>query len=173
MLTMIRVALGVILLSDVSFKPTYRSVHQVPVLQAGLAPMNTSFVQTQWFHDIATDYFWFYFPSLLLDGRISHSLSPVYCSGPSCDGFFIPGPTSVIRFDPTAPNITNSLFPDASAFIQYDAPGYQIDFYPIDERYDPSMTLSDCHIYGVGGLAVQLCLKQSNSSLLAGKSLLL
>jgi hypothetical protein len=168
---MLRVALGVVLLSDVSFRPTYRSVHQVPVLQAGLSPMNTSFAKTQWFHDIGTDYFWFYFPSLLSDGKISHSVAPVSCSGPSCEAFFIPGPTSIIRFDPTSPNITDSLFPDASAFIQYDAPGYQIDFYPIDEMSDPTMTLNDCHVYGLDGLAVQLCLKQSNSSLLAGTSI--
>jgi hypothetical protein len=167
---LLRVALGVILLSDVSFQPTYRTVHQVPVLQAGLSPMNTSFAQTSWFNEIAVDFFWFYFPSLLSDGKISHSVSPVSCSGPSCEGYFLPGPTSVIHFDPTSPNITDSLFPEASTFIQYDAPGYQIDFHPIDKN-DPVMTIGDCHVYGLPGLALQLCLKQSNSSLITGTTL--
>jgi hypothetical protein len=156
------------LLSDVSFKPTYRTVHRVPVLQAGLSPMNTSFAQTSWFNEIAVDFFWFYFPALLSDGKISHSVFPVSCeSGPSCEGYFLPGPTSVIHFDPTSPNITEALFPEASTFIQYDAPGYQIDFHPIDEN-DPVMIIGDCHVYGLPGLALQLCLKQSNLSLITG-----
>jgi hypothetical protein len=163
--------LGILLLSDLSFKPTYRIIHQVPVLQAGLSPMNTSFAQTSWFPDVATDYFWFYFPSLLSDGKVSHHIAPTSCSGPSCEAFFIPGPSATIRFDPTSPNITDSLYPEAAAFIQYDAPGYQIDFYPIDETQDPAITLDDCHVYGFSGLAIQLCLKQSNSALLAGTSL--
>ncbi len=171
LLTVLRVALGIILLSDISFDPTYRQVYQDSVLQAGLPPMNTSFPQTSWFPDVATDYFWFYFPSLLSDGKISHSVSPATCSSPSCEGFFLPGPTSIIRFDPTSPNITDSLFPEAAAFIQYNAPGYQIDFSPIDETKDPAMTLDDCHVYGLQGLAIQLCLKQSNSSIIAGNSL--
>ena len=131
--------------------------------------MNTSFVQTRWFKDTATDYFWFYFPSLLSDGKISHPVAPVSCSGASCHAFFLPGPTSIIRFDPTSPNITESDYPDATSFIQQNAPGYQIDFYPIDETKDPPVTLADCRVYGLSALAIQICLKQSNSSLLAGK----
>lgn len=59
---------------------------------------------------------------------------------------------------------------EAGTLIQYDAPGYQIDFSPIDEIRDPAVTLEDCHVYGLEGLAIQLCLKQSNSSIIAGNS---
>jgi hypothetical protein len=167
-LTLLRIALGIVLLSDVSFEASYRPVHQVPVIQAGISPMNASFAHTDTFSSIATDYFYFYYPSLLSDGKISHSIAPVSCSGPSCQGFFIPGPTSVIEFDPAQPNITDSLFPKAAAFVQYDAPGYQIDFYPIDDAKDPAITLHDCHVYGIDGLALQLCLKAFDGSFLAG-----
>jgi hypothetical protein len=47
---LLRSALSVLLLSDISFQPTYRAVYidyESPVKRAGLSPMNRS-VTTQW-----------------------------------------------------------------------------------------------------------------------------
>lgn len=165
---MLRIALGVVLLSDVSFRASYRPVHQVSVIQAGLSPLDPSFAHTEMFGSFGTDYFSFYYASLLSDGKVARSVAPISCSDPSCQAFFIPGPTSVIQFDPAQPNITASLLPAASAVIQYDAPGYQIDFSPIDYQNAPPITLEDCHLYGIDGLAMQLCLKDFNGSIIAG-----
>jgi hypothetical protein len=163
----LRFALGIVLLSDVSFAPTYRSIHQFPVLQAGVAPMNTSFLNTDWFNVTATDVFWWNFPSILADGKVSRAVDPISCSGESCTAFFLPGAIQNIIFDPTFPNISNADYSTATSYIQQNAPGYQIDFYPIEET-DPPLTLDDCRVYGVTDVAVQVCLKKSNSSLLAG-----
>lgn len=65
-------------------------------------------------------------------------------------------------------NITEADYPTATTFIQNDAPGYQIDFYPIDEKYDPPMTLNDCRIFGISTNAIQICLKTIDNSFLAG-----
>jgi hypothetical protein len=168
---LLRVALGVVLLADVSFQRTYHSVHQIPVLQAGLPPMNTTFPSTDWFQITATDYFWFYFPALLADAKISEPVAPVSCTGLGCQGYFLPGLPSYIHFDPTTPNLTATEYPDATTFIQQNAPGYQLDFSDIDVNKDPSVTLEDCRVYGLSILALQICLKQDNNSMLAGTTL--
>jgi hypothetical protein len=171
LLTLVRVALGFTLLSDISFTPTYQTTQEFEVTQAGLSPMNASLANASWFQDVAIDFFWLNFPSLLSDGKISYAVAPATCSGTSCQSFFLPGPTSVIQFDPNSPNITDSLSPEASVFMQYNAPGYQFDFSPIEEGTDPPILETDCHLYGLEGLALQICLKQSNSSIIAGKPL--
>src|SRR5947207_11936288 len=68
------------------------------------------------------------------------------------------------------PNITMSDYPTATTYILNDSPGYQVDFYPIKESKDPPMTLDDCRVFGIPFDAIQICLKKSNSSLLAGMS---
>lgn len=166
-LTLLRIVLGVILLSDVSFEPTYHEVHKIPVLQAGISPMNTTFPDQPGFNLSAVDYFWWYFPSILADGKVSTPAAPLSCT--DCVSFLLPGALASVQFDPTQPNITSEDYTTATAFRQDDAPGYQIDYSPITSA-DPSMTLDDCRVYGVSFVAVQLCLKASNSSLLAGNA---
>ena len=71
------------------------------------------------------------------------------------------------------PNVTtppSDAFPNAIGYIQNDAPGYQIDFYPMDSE-EEGITLNDCRVYGLNSLAIQICLKQANESLLAGISI--
>lgn len=167
LLNLLQFSLGWVLLSDVSFQRTYQTVHQFPVLQAGLSEMNSSLLQTQYFNFTATDIFWWYFPSILDDTKISTSVAPLSCSGNFCRSFYFPGPISTILFDPTLPNITSSEYSEATSYIQEDAPGYQLEFYPIDEA-DPVLTIDDCRVYGVSVFAFQICLKKTNSSLLVG-----
>jgi hypothetical protein len=167
------VALGIILLSDVSFKATYRTVHEFPVIQAGQSPMNAFIVNAPWLNITAPPEFWWYLPAMLADGKLSHPVTPLSCSGNDCSSFFLPGTLSTIIFDPQSPNITESDYTIAKAYIQEDAPGYQVEFYPIDETRDPSFTLEDCRAYGISTLAVNVCLKKSGRSLLAGSHSLL
>lgn len=167
-LTLLRVALGIILLSDISFKATYHTVHEFPVVQSGQSPMNASIANDSWFNFTGPREFWWYLPSILADGKLSGSISPLHCSGEQCTSFFLPGPLSTIIFEPTLPNITESDYSTASAYIQENAPGYQVEFYPIDETRDPMFTLEDCQVYGGSTLAINICLKKSDISLLAG-----
>jgi len=74
-----------------------------------------------------------------------------------------------IVLDPTQPIITANEYPNALAYIQDDAPGYQIDFYPIN-RQTEYLDLDDCRLYGVDLMALQVCLKAENNSILAGVS---
>ena len=165
-LTLVRVLLGVVLLADVSLKPTYRELQEFPVLQSGLTPMNTSLVYDPKFQFEATANFWWNFPSVMSSG---FSIAPVTCSGNDCQSFWFPGPISSIQFAPGAAPVTDDDAPQATTFIEKSAPGYQIDFNPIDETKDPPMLLEDCRVFGIPIIAIQLCLKKTNdSSLLAG-----
>jgi hypothetical protein len=170
-MTVVRVVLGVILLSDISFRATYRNVHQFPVMQSGLSPINTTWAHASGFNRTATSDFWWLYPSILADGKTSRSVTPISCVGEFCAGFFIPGPLSIVLFNSTTPNIMTGDYPSATSYIQQDAPGYQIDYSPID--IDQSSAWDDCRVYGISDLAIQLCLKNSNSSLLAGTIFLL
>jgi hypothetical protein len=46
---LLRGAMGILLLSDVSFKSTYPPVEQFQILRAGLSPLNVSLVNTDLF----------------------------------------------------------------------------------------------------------------------------
>ena len=167
----VRCALGVLLLSDVSFKSTYHGVHQVPVLVAGIGgAMNTTFAKAPAFNITAPAQFWWYYPALLTGGTTSKAVAPLNCTGNNCNSFFLPGLMSLIEFDPSQPVITADQYPDAVSYIQNDAPGYQFDFAPIDYHHDPPMTLDDCRVFGTNGTAVQICLKKMNDWFMAGKS---
>jgi hypothetical protein len=120
------------------------------------------------FNQTATANFWWYFPALLTDSKRVHPIAPVHCSGEMCNSFFIPGSMPGIKFDPSQPNITKQDYSNAIAYIQEDAPGYHVEFYPIDTENDPSLSLSDCRVYGISFMAVQVCLKKVNHSMLAG-----
>ena len=161
-----RGVLGILLLSDVSFKSTYPEVHSFPIQRAGLAPMNTSVINHDKFNLTATAEFWWYFPALTTDVKRVKAVTPLNCT--NCDSYFIPGSMASIVLDPSQPIISQDDYPNALAYIQTDAPGYQIDFYPIDRVNDPYMTLDDCRVYGVDFLAIQICLKETNGSMLVG-----
>ena len=165
---LVRGGLAVLLLSDISFKSTYHTVYQLPVERAGLSPLNTSVSTTPFFNQKATSVFWWFFPSLLTDGQNARSVAPLNCSGTPCTSFFLPGLMNTIEFDPSQPSITTSSFPDAVSFIQNDAPGYQLDFVPINIETDPPITSDDCQVYGISSLAIQICLKRVDTSFMAG-----
>jgi len=166
MLTLLIFLLAFVLLSDVSFEHTYRGQQTIPVLQAGLTEMNTTLVDDPTFQDFATPNFWWHFPAMT---SYSYPVEPVRCSGKTCQSYFFPGLISLIQFPPNAPPISDNDFPLATTIVQENAPGFQMDFYPMNELTDPSITLADCQVFGIPVVAIQLCLKKTNdSSLLAG-----
>lgn len=168
LLTLLRVLLGVVLLSEVTFRATYHQEEEFPVIQSGLDSMNTSFVDDPFFQYLGTGNFWWNFASIM---SYSLPIEPLHCSGKFCKSFFFPGMLSLAIFPSDAPPIDDSDSPSATTIMQKNAPGYQFEFYPIDENQDPPMTLDDCQVFGIPIVALQLCLKKTNeSSLIAGKS---
>ena len=168
----LRGALGVLLLSDISFKSTYPGVLDIPVQRAGLSPMNSSVFQSDNFNMSATGEFWWYFPALLSDTKRVGSVEPLIpCTGPQCGSYFMPGSMMVVSLDNDTTLPSDSSYPEAISYIQNDAPGYQLDFYPIDTAVNPAMTMEDCRIYGYNSMALNICIKQVNeTSLLSGTS---
>jgi hypothetical protein len=164
-LTLIRALLGVVLLSDVSFKSTYREVQQFTLVQSGLTSLNTSLVNDPDFRFFATGNFWWHFPSML---SYSHSIAPLNCSGPTCKSFYFPGGMSLLKFPPDAKPITNIDSPIATTFVQKNSPGYQLEFQPAEQHEDLAITLADCRVFGIPIIALQLCLKRYQDSILAG-----
>lgn len=161
--------LGILLLSDISFKSTYPAVYNFPIERAGLSALNTSLVDIIGFNLTATAELWFFFPALLSDSKRVSSVAPLDCSpGETCNSFFIPGSMDTILLDPSQPAISKDSYPKAISYIQNDAPGYQIDFRPIKLENDPPMSLDDCHLYGISFMAIQICLKQVGTSFMAG-----
>ena len=132
--------------------------------------MNTSVIHTSFFNETSTAEFWWYFPALLTDNKRVKGVSPPKNCTPSedCVSYFLPGSMSSILIDNRTAPITKDQFPKAIAYLQNDAPGYQIDFRRIDRVNDPSMTMDDCRLYGIDSAAITLCLKKVNHSLLAG-----
>ena len=79
---------------------------------------------------------------------------------------------SSIQYNNNSAIITKNQHPNAIAYLQEDAPGYQVDFRNIDRVNDPSMIMDeDCRLYGVNETAIQICLKKDGPSILAGTPL--
>jgi hypothetical protein len=164
-LTLIRAILGVLLLSNVNFRATYRDVQNFPLLQAGLTAMNTSLVNDPNFQYFATGNFWWHFPSMM---SYAYPVTPLSCSDLSsdCQAFYFPGQLSLIQFPAGEPAVTKTDSPSATTLIEKDAPGYQIEFEAIDSV--PNFNLADCRVFGIPIVAVQVCLKETNDSFIAG-----
>jgi hypothetical protein len=166
-----RMGLGILLLSDISFNSTYPAVYEFPIERAGLTPLNTSLTNTPHFNETATAEFWWYFPALLTDSKRVYPVAPLHCSGDLCRSLLVPGTMDNMVYDPSQPNITQDTYPQAISYIQNDAPGYQVEFYPVDTETDPPLSLyDDCRVYGLDFMAVQICLKKVNNSFIAGNN---
>ena len=159
--------LGIILLSDVTFKATYPEVYQSDVLRAGLSPLNASILSQAGFSSTAISEFWWYFPSVMTNSAILTSTPPLTCSDPACFSCFLPGGMGIVEFDTNLPTIGKDNFSDATAFVVNDAPGFQIEYSPIDG--DLVLEEDDCRVYGTDTVALQICVKQTASGLVGGK----
>jgi hypothetical protein len=161
----LRGAVGIVLLSDVSFQTTYPVVYECGIMQAGLSPINASVITP--FDLDATSEFWWSFPSLLTDQAVVTTILPLTCSGPSCLSYFLPGPMTAVLFDPNLPTIGKNNFSEANAYIVKDAPGYQIDYSSITAN-DPNLDDGDCKIYGMAWAALFICVKEVGNGIIGG-----
>jgi hypothetical protein len=164
----IRLALGVLLLSDISFQPAFRIVDQFPIEGAGVPPMTSAVTNYPFFSYLVTPKFWWYFPAVLIDGKSAIPIPPPSnCTSDKCSSYFMPGYITSVNYT-EGYNLTDSNYTNADTFITIDAPGYQLDFGPL-EPDDPPVTLQDCRVYGYNELAVEICLKKTdNSTFIAG-----
>jgi len=161
--------LAVLLLSDISIQPSYTEIYQSPVLDAGLSPINTSITTGYHFNENAQSEFWWYFNTALSDTRNVRTVDPLNCpQGEVCKAYFLPGTPANLVPDLSQPDITTENYTDATSFIQHDAPGYQLDFSPLEPADVPPMYLSDCRLYGTSQSAIEICLKSANTSFIAG-----
>lgn len=163
----LRGALAVLLLADINFETTQHPVYQFPITRSGLSPLNTSLINTDQFNITATAQFWWYFPAILSDSLAVQPVTPLNCTGDQCKSFFFPGSMRNILLDPKLPPIGSNEYPGANSYMQNDAPGYQIDYAPLDPS-DPTFSPTDCQVFGIDMMAIQICLKTTQSSLLAG-----
>lgn len=164
----LRVALAVLLLSHVSFQPAYPDVYHSPVAAVGLSPVNTSLTISYNFNQYAITEFQWFMNAVLSDPRNIRAVENLNCPpGDVCTSWFLPGTPGNLVADSEPPNITTANYSDATTFKQFDAPGYQLDFSPI-EPDDPPLEVRDCRVYGVSSYAIQICLKNVNNSFMAG-----
>jgi hypothetical protein len=164
----LRVALAVLLLSDVSFQPAYPEVYHSTVGAAGLSPVNTSLTISYNFNQYAITEFQWFMNTVFSDPRNVRAVEPLNCPpGDVCSSYFLPGTPGNVVANLEPPNITTANYSDATSFEQFDAPGYQLDFSNI-EPDDPPLEVRDCRVYGTSSYAIQLCLKSVNNSLMAG-----
>ena len=159
--TLLRGALGVVLLSNISFNSAYHGVSLFPVT-AGLSLINAS-IADQLTSNLAAVTFASYYRSILLDNTHVIRIPPLSCSGDDCFSYFLPGGLDSIFPRPSS----YQQFPAATAYVVNDAPGYQIEFYPISSS-DPQLMTGDCQVFGTPFSALQICIKKVDSNLIAG-----
>jgi hypothetical protein len=165
----LRIVLGVLLLSDISFQSTYSEVYRFSVSSAGLSPLDTTIAKDRFdFNSKATAEFWWVYSSILSDTQNVRAVAPLNCSGQTCNSYFMPGRAVDVVLGPSEPLVATENYTDALSLIQYDAPGYQIEFSPVDPAGQPPMTLNDCRLYGISNVAIQICLLNEDFSFFAG-----
>ena len=149
-------------MANVSFKATYRDLRYFPIEQAGLTRMNTTMAQDSNFMYFGTGDFWWHFPSMATFG---YPVKPVTCAGELCQANFYPGPMSLLKFDLTVNPVPKEDSSSASTFVLKNAPGYQIEFEPKNEKQEPALDTSiDCRAFGIFVVAVEICLRLNNDS---------
>jgi hypothetical protein len=167
---LMRGVLAFILLANINFVTTYRTVFQSGILHAGLAPINSA-IANGGLNLGATAEFWWSFPSLMTDQAAVTTVPPLTCStsDDSCVSYFLPGTVTQIVYDPSLPPILKQNFTDAGALLVNDAPGYQIDYSSIASD-ELAVQVGDCQIYGMPWAALLICIRSIGNSLIGGTS---
>jgi len=151
-------AIGLILLCDVSTITAWRPLDTFPITVAGLAPMNSSLAAGS-----PPDEFWIAWQTILIDATSVISVPPYSCSGTDCFSYFFPGGVAEEAIVHTVPE-------EATSYIVYETPGYQIEYYSLESTSPPWNNVTDCRIYGDLARAIQICVRQLGSDLMAGSS---
>jgi hypothetical protein len=110
---------------------------------------------------------------LLLDTRFATPISPLKCSGRNCTSFFLPGGVELARpIDHQSTTLFGTqVWDDSTAIVIYQAPGYQVEFSPIENGFKFNTT-TDCHTHGLTvGDGLYICIASHENKLVAGEQI--
>jgi hypothetical protein len=124
--------------------------------------------------DIPTSVLCIYFSawtaSILGVSKFVTGIAPVTCGG-TCRSVFLPGGIETVRVlgpDLNRTLLEGGLFDNADVFLIHEAPGYQLEFFPIATDYSFDRA-NDCLLYGQSrGQGLYICVGSHDSSLVAG-----
>jgi hypothetical protein len=160
-------------LGDITFDTIYSPIETHSVV-AGLAPVNIPLLVTHLPVAVAWIYFSTYSVSILGNGNFVTGIEPVACTGGDCVSVFLPGSLQLARrldhLNGTILNLNATLFNNAAVVLVRNAPGYQLDFYPMEEGFvfDKS---TECMTFGqTRGQGLFMCLASNDSTIVAGNN---
>jgi hypothetical protein len=160
-------------LGDLAFKNVYTPIRTVPVL-GGIAPLNVSVLEGHLPIAVICIFFSTYTNALLGSSNFVTGMDPITCSGDNCTSIFLPGGVFNSRLlePPTRPNLNLTLLKgdfltNAPVVLINNAPGYQVEFTPLDESF--SFLRNDCTMYGqTQGEGLYICVTSIDSTIVAG-----
>jgi len=125
---------------------------------------------------VAWIYFSTYSISILGNGNFVTGIDPVACSGPECVSVFLPGSLEVARGldypNGTSLNLNDTVFNNAEVVMIHNAPGYQLDFYPVEEEFIFDK-VQECMLFGqTRGQGLFMCISSKGPALVTGTALL-
>jgi hypothetical protein len=141
----------------------------------GLTPLLNSSLASLISPAVIDVYFMEFTRTIITDSTFVVSVEPLNCSGKDCFPIFLPGGLGVVRIQGEGPNST--LFSGlqvggSTSVLIYDAPGYQLEFSPIENDFSFN-TSTDCSMHGSStGEGLYFCMASSGTRLLAGSHLL-
>lgn len=156
---------------NVTFRNVYSSVSEKVPVYAGLAPINPA-VAILAPASLMTLFSITYSMGFITDPRVVTGIPPKTCSGNDCSAVFLPGGLELVYLDPQEEFDNTNFFnqqelDDLTSILVYDAPGFQVEFSPVESNYtfDPE----DCKMYGETVRdGFYICLASRGSDLLAG-----
>jgi hypothetical protein len=101
-------------------------------------------------------------------------IDPISCSGINCTSFYLPGGLLLARrtdetLNGTLLNLNASLVNAGQAVLLNNAPGYQLEFFPVHDDFSFN-TATDCAIFGESRQdGLHLCIGSNNSTLVLGR----
>lgn len=162
-----QLALVVVLLSNPSFETAYKQVGPTNQIIAGLGPFNTSIPKVA---EETQGLFTYYTHSFLANQQIAAMVDPPITARDHFS-YVIQGPlwkvgimeSGVVARTPL--DLSERERDDANAYLVIGAPGYQMDFSPIETEVGFTRHI-DCRVYDN---TMQLCVKNTdNGDLIAG-----
>ncbi|KAI9770897.1 MAG: hypothetical protein M1840_002601 [Geoglossum simile] len=171
----ISLVMGVILISNITVKNVYSPNNDQKIqIVGGLTPILTESLTGLISPSVINVYFMEFTRTIITDSTFVISVEPLSCSGKDCFPIFLPGGLDVVRIQGEGPNST--LFSglqvgDSTSVLIYDAPGYQLEFSPIENDFSFN-TSADCSMHGNStGDGLYFCIASNGTRLLAGWSI--
>ena len=166
-LVLIRSGLGIILLVDVDVKSTYIPTTPGSTIIAGLGTFNASLAPP--FYSALPLDFLLNIDGILGDsGRVSSvSSSRSECSNTSveCWSGKLPGGIDSVIPDPVQSSLNTN---GGNTYIVESAPGYEVDFFPLEGGNLTVDIAADCRVYASLLVAFQICVRGIDNDLMIG-----